>query len=63
MSAYLDVVEADAMEEGWRLQTVVRLKLRNQLCSSMDVDRSTYWLFMLIFFSNVTPQFALWKSK
>jgi hypothetical protein len=42
MSAYLDVAEADVMEEGWRLQTVVGLSLKNQICSSRDVNRSTH---------------------
>ena len=41
MSAYLDVAEAEIMEEGWRLQTVVGITLKNQLCSSRDVVRST----------------------
>jgi len=49
MSAYLDVAEADVMEEGWRLQTVVGLRLRNQICSSRDVDRRTYCLLVPIF--------------
>lgn len=41
MSAYLDVAEADVMEEGWRLQTTVGLELINQIDSSRNVSRRT----------------------
>lgn len=45
MSCYLDVAEADQMEEGWRLQTQVGIVLKNQICSSKDINRSAYLNF------------------
>ena len=42
MSAYLDVAEADVMEDGWRLQTTVGIDLINQICSSRTVSHRTY---------------------